>query len=135
LGTAIARLSGQQNILEVGCYTIERSMKRERRTDGEGYFDSKVYRFGKASAATHTTEVTTSIEATAELGLRVQIFAPSLGSVWTSAPWTCGSASLWGPENPRLLNERPQNTRQHKKNRIPIKTNTGRRVGMKNRST
>jgi len=55
LGAPIARLFGDQNILKVEGYTIERSVARERRTDGEVFFDLKVYRFRKMCTATAAT--------------------------------------------------------------------------------
>jgi len=48
LGTQIQRLFGDRNTLQVESYTIERTEVRERRTDGEGYFNLKAYRFRKA---------------------------------------------------------------------------------------
>jgi hypothetical protein len=55
MGSQIQRLFGGQNILEFEGYTIERSLVRERRADGEGFFDSNVYRFGKKTAVTAAT--------------------------------------------------------------------------------
>jgi hypothetical protein len=62
LGASIARLFGDQNILEVEGYTIERSVARERRPDGEGFFDLKVYRFRKTSAAPAAPAATAELD-------------------------------------------------------------------------
>lgn len=55
LGAPISRLFADQNLLELEGYTIERTVVREPRPDGEGYFGSKVYRFRKTTAATAAT--------------------------------------------------------------------------------
>jgi hypothetical protein len=61
LGTTIGRLFGNQNILEVEGYTIERTTARERRPDGDGYFDSRVYRFRRTITATAVTAAAATI--------------------------------------------------------------------------
>jgi hypothetical protein len=48
LGTQIQRLFGGRDSLELEGWTIERTEVRERRPDGEGYFNSKAYCFRKA---------------------------------------------------------------------------------------
>jgi hypothetical protein len=62
LGTPISRLFADQNLLELEGYTIERTVVREPRPDGEGYFDSKVYRFRKTTAATAATAASARLD-------------------------------------------------------------------------
>ena len=57
LGAQIQRLFSDWNILAVEGYPIERSLVRECRTDGEGHFNSKVYRIRKTTTAPTATVV------------------------------------------------------------------------------
>jgi len=64
LGTQIQRLFGDRNSLDVEGYAIERKLVRERRTDDEGYFESKAYRFRKTGEGTAATAVTAAAKQT-----------------------------------------------------------------------
>jgi hypothetical protein len=51
LGTQIQRLFGGRDSLELEGWTIERNEVRERRPDGDGYFNSKAYCFRRAEGS------------------------------------------------------------------------------------
>jgi hypothetical protein len=53
LGTQIQRQFGGRDSLELEGWTIERTEVRERRSDGDGYFNSKAYFFRRAERSPH----------------------------------------------------------------------------------
>ena len=60
LGALLSQAFGDRNTLEVNGYTIDRSPIRLPRPDGNGYFDSRTYRFRKTDVATTATTATTA---------------------------------------------------------------------------
>jgi hypothetical protein len=59
LGALISQAFGEGHQLEINGHLVERITKRVRRPDGDGYFESKAYRFNKPANSTAATAATT----------------------------------------------------------------------------
>ena len=72
LGGLLSEAFGSGDTLEVDGYQIDRLVTRQRRPDGDGYFESKTYRFRRAELAQPEPAATAATAVRDEGDVRVQ---------------------------------------------------------------